>query len=68
LPKDDRVEAFAGVVREFKYVLDKDEHKAAEKRAQTAHKEFVQDPMGYGKKGKRTTVQGTRASLERRRR
>jgi hypothetical protein len=68
LPKDDRVEAFAGVVREFKYVLDKDEHKAAEKRAEAAHKEFVQDPMGYGKKGKRTTVHGTRAALERRRR
>ena len=48
LPHDDRLEAMAGAVREFKHVLDQDAHKAAEKRQEALHHEFLSDPMGYG--------------------
>lgn len=48
LQHDDRLEALAGVVREFKDELDKDEHKAAAQRKEQEYREFMQDPMGYG--------------------
>lgn len=48
LPHDDRIESFAGAVREFKQVLDQDEHKAADKRKEAAVVGFLRDPMGYG--------------------
>src|SRR5512139_367897 len=48
LPHDDRLEAVAGAVREFKHVLDQDEHKAAEKRKMDEYTAFMLDPMGYG--------------------
>lgn len=63
LPHDDRLEAFAGAVREFKAVLDQDEHKAAEMRKQQELQRFLQDPMGYGLEVQRTS--GTRALLKR---
>jgi Sec-independent protein translocase protein TatA len=63
LPHDDRLEAFAGAVREFKDVLDQDEHKAAEMRKQQELQKFLQDPMGYGIEMQRAS--GTRALLQR---
>lgn len=48
LVSDDRIEAAAGAIREFKHVLDKDEHKAAAARQEAAHAEYMADPMGYG--------------------
>lgn len=65
LPHDDRVESMAGAVREFKFVLDQDEHKAAAARKDAAQATFMRDPMGYGipmnKHGK-----GTRRVIDRR--
>lgn len=65
LPHDDRLEAMAGAVREFKHVLDQDAHKAAEKRQEALHHEFLSDPMGYGNA---TTKygSGTRRVIDRR--
>ena len=64
LPHDDRIEAAAGAIREFKHVLDQDAHRAAEARKQKAHTEFMQNPMGYNDfSGKYRT--GTRAALDR---
>lgn len=48
LPHDDRLEAVAGAVREFKHVLDQDAHKAAAKRKEDELKDYLRDPMGYG--------------------
>lgn len=66
LVNDDRIEAFAGVVREFKQVLDQDEHKAADKRAQAEVQTYIKDPMGYGKSGKEH--KGSRRHLNKNRR
>lgn len=48
LPHDDRLEALAGVVREFKHVIVQDEAKAEEKRKASEAAQFIADPMGYG--------------------
>lgn len=48
LPHDDRLEAVAGVVREFKHVLDQDAHAAAKKRKEDEQRTYMADPMGYG--------------------
>lgn len=67
LVHDDRLEAAAGAVREFKDALAQDEHKAAEARAKAAIQEHLADPMGYGlykdqaRAGTRRVVQGRRA-------
>jgi len=67
LPHDDRIEAMAGVVREFKMALVQDETKAAQARALAEVQEFLDDPMGYGNtqsnrhRGTRRIVQGRRA-------
>jgi hypothetical protein len=67
LPHDDRIEALAGVIREFKNTLVQDEHKAAAQRALAEVQGFLADPMGYGdvinnrQKGTRRIVQGRRA-------
>lgn len=63
LPHDDRIEAVAGVVREFKNVLDLDAKKAAEKRREEEQKSYLRDPMGYGDVGS-TGGKGTRRTLE----
>lgn len=49
LAHDDRLEAMAGAVRHFKGILAVDEHKAADARALGEVKQFMADPMGYGK-------------------
>ena len=59
LPHDDRLEAMAGAVREFKELLALDEHKAAADRQKALQQDFISDPMGYGKKHQRN-VAGTR--------
>lgn len=48
LPHDDRLEAAAGAVREFRHVLAIDEEKAAKLREVARYEEFMRDPMGYG--------------------
>lgn len=63
LPHDDRIEALAGAVRQFKYVLTQDEHKAAAARKEAEVSEFLQDPMGYGNVNK--TNKGSRRRVER---
>ena len=65
LPHDDRLEALAGVVREFKNVLDQDEHKAAKQRQEALHSEFMADPMGYGNHSQNYS-NGTRRVVDRR--
>lgn len=65
LPHDDRLEAMAGAVREFKHVLDQDAHKAAEKRQEALHQEFLRDPMGYGNASSKYGA-GTRRVVDRR--
>ena len=65
LPHDDRLESMAGVVREFKHVLEQDEHKAAAQRQQAMHDEFMRDPMGYGG-GPSIHNTGTRRTLDKR--
>lgn len=64
LPRDDRIEAFAGCVREFKNVLTKDAHKAAEDRKMALYESFMRDPMGYGNQSK--PMRGTRGAIDRR--
>lgn len=64
LVHDDRLEAAAGAVREFKHVLDQDEHKAAAKRKEVELASFRNDPMGYGITTKER--RGTRSSINRR--
>ena len=63
LPHDDRLEAVAGAVREFKYVLDQDAHKAAAQRQEAELKTFLHDPMGYGNQPS-TKGKGTRRTLD----
>jgi hypothetical protein len=65
LPHDDRLEAMAGAVREFKHVLDQDEHKAAAARVEALQSEFMRDPMGYGNSSD-NSGRGTRRVLDRR--
>lgn len=65
LPKDDRVEAVAGAVREWKQVLDQDENKAAEARANAAYLEHRLNPMGYADVSTKQH-RGTRRVLDRR--
>lgn len=65
LPHDDRLEAVAGAVREFKHVLDQDAHKAAEKRQEAMQSEFMRDPMGYGNASSKYGS-GTRRTVDRR--
>ena len=65
LPHDDRLEAVAGVVREFKSVLDLDARKASEKRREAEQAEYLRDPMGYGI-GSTIGTAGTRRILEKR--
>lgn len=65
LPHDDRLEAMAGAVREFKHVLDQDAHKAAAQRQEAELAEFRADPMGYGLPNARGT-RGTRKVIDRR--
>ncbi|QHJ75319.1 DNA maturase B [Sphaerotilus phage vB_SnaP-R1] len=65
LPHDDRLEAVAGAVREFKHVLDQDAHKAAEKRQEAMQSEFLRDPMGYGNASSKYGS-GTRRTVDRR--
>ena len=65
LTHDDRLEAVAGAVREFKFVLDQDEHKAAAARKEAAYAEFMQDPMGYGGTSTKSGL-GTRRVIDRR--
>lgn len=66
LPHDDRLEAMAGAVREFKELLALDEHKAAADRQKALQQDFIADPMGYGKKHQRN-VAGTRCIVHGRR-
>lgn len=65
LPHDDRVEAVAGVVREFRAVLDKDEHKAAKARADAEAAEYMANPMGYADM-RNNNLRGTRRVLDKR--
>ena len=67
LPHDDRLEAFAGVVRLFKGVLASDENKAAEARALADVREFLADPMGYGISKMRSKAKGIRNVIQNRR-
>lgn len=66
LAHDDRIEAVAGVVREFKNTLLLDEDKAAQARKDAAAKEFIENPMGYGK-GVTKMYHGTRRGIHKRR-
>jgi len=66
LPHDDRLEAMAGAVREFKELLALDEHKAAKDREVAAAQEFMSDPMGYGLTDQRVRA-GTRRIVQWRR-
>ena len=59
LTHDDRLEAMAGVVREFKNVLALDENKAAAQRAVAEQQAFLSNPMGYSMGSKRSSA-GTR--------
>lgn len=65
LPKDDRVEALAGAVREHKQALVQDENKAAEARRMAEYAEFRANPMGYHD-SPATTRRGTRGAMDRR--
>lgn len=65
LPHDDRIEAAAGAVREFKHVLDQDANKAAEQRLQAAAHEFLHNPMGYSDQSTVRT-RGTKAYIDKR--
>jgi len=70
LTHDDRVEAFAGSIRRWKAVLAQDEHKAAEKRALSEAREYMQNPMGYDDPDfakRNTTARGTRRIVHNRR-
>lgn len=66
LPKDDRIEALAGVVRHYKAMLALDEDKAAEARKQAEAEEWMQNPMGYDDpafQADNKKLRGTRARL-----
>lgn len=63
LVHDDRLESMAGVVREFKFVLDKDEHKAAQKRSEASAAEHMRNPMGYADHVEHTKRRGTKSNL-----
>ena len=65
LPHDDRLEAMAGAVREFKYVLDQDAHKASELRKEAEYLEFRTNPMGYLDAGTKFS-KGTKRTLDNR--
>lgn len=68
LPKDDRIEAFAGLVRHFKAMLALDEDKAAEARRLAEAKEWMSNPMGYDDhtwKKQHTQRKGTAARIGR---
>ncbi len=62
LPHDDRLDAVAAAVRQFQFVMDQDETKAAEAREKAALLEFLSNPMGYSN-SKRKTSKGTRRRL-----
>lgn len=62
LPKDDRIEAVAGAVREFKHVLTQDEHKAAAQRAAAEMDEYMRNPMGY--EDSTSPARGTRRHID----
>lgn len=47
LPKDDRVEAFAGSIWHHRAVLLQDEEKAAAARSEAQAREHLDNPMGY---------------------
>lgn len=47
LPKDDRIEAMAGVVRHYKNMLAVDEEAAAKARRSAEYMEQMRNPMGY---------------------
>lgn len=64
LPHDDRVEALAGLVREFAQVFAQDEDKAAAAREAARNIEYLKDPMGYGNAG--TPHRGTRNAVHQR--
>lgn len=66
LTHDDRIEAVAGVVREFKNTLIIDEDKAAQARRDAAAQEFINNPMGYSKSVNKMYY-GTRRSINKRR-
>lgn len=66
LPHDDRLEAAAGAIRQFKHVLDKDALKAAEVRKTQAHREFIQNPMGYSEPVSYYGRTGTRKGFDNR--
>lgn len=68
LPHDDRLEAAAGAIRQFKHVLTQDEHKAAAARVKAALQEFLDNPMGYADSSTHRVQAGTRSLLDRRRR
>jgi hypothetical protein len=65
LPHDDRLEAAAGAVRQFKHVLMQDENKAAAQRLQAASEEYLRNPMGYADSAP-NQARGTRQHLNRR--
>lgn len=68
LEHDDRLEAAAGAVRQFKHVLALDEEKAAKKRQEGEFREFMSNPMGYDNFNKSKAPRGIRASIQSRRR
>lgn len=67
LPHDDRIEAMSMLVAEFLYVLDQDEHKAAEQRAKDVVEEWLRNPMGYDNVVAQYAQGGTRDRFSRRR-
>lgn len=68
LPKDDRIEALAGIVRHFKAMLALDDEKAAEARKQAEVDAWLANPMGYDDstwQANNTKRRGTAARLGR---
>uniref|UniRef100_A0AAU8KWF3 Terminase large subunit n=1 Tax=Pseudomonas phage vB_PaeP_FBPa22 TaxID=3231238 RepID=A0AAU8KWF3_9VIRU len=49
LPKDDRIDALEGLVRELAPTLVKDDEAATRAREEAAKKEWLNNPMGYTK-------------------
>lgn len=47
LPKDDRIESLAGLVRVLKFSLSIDEEKAQQAREEAKIQEFLSNPVGY---------------------
>jgi len=66
LEQDDRLESMAGAVREFKWVLDQDEHKAAAARKEAEYTEFMANPMGYADHSNSKFGRGTRQVIDKR--